>query len=182
MIYRPPNAPCDWINLLEAQLSVAQTTGFEIILICDFNINFLNWLHLVELFDLKQMITTPTRVTQNTNSIIDHLYCSNPDYIFDCFVPKYSISDHFSICFTRKFNSKVKRSCHISTTYRYFKSPNEETFLADLSEDFSWYSVSESDIETDLSACYDILLNRLNQHAPIKTKRVLKNQAKVPMV
>ena len=124
-IYRPPNAPCDWIDLFEAELSVAQTTGFEIILIGDFNINYLNcsnkkWLHLVELFDLKQMITTPTRVTQNTSSIIDHLYCSNPDYISDCFVPKYSISDHFPICFTRKINSKVKRSFHISTTYRCF--------------------------------------------------------------
>ena len=39
------------------------------------------WLHLVQLFDLKQTITTPTRVTQNTSSIIDHLYYSNPDYI-----------------------------------------------------------------------------------------------------
>ena len=64
------------------------------------------------------------------------------------------------------------RSCHISTTYGCFKSLNEETFLADLSEDFSRYSVSESDIEEDLTAWYDILLNRLNQHAPIKTKKV----------
>ena len=79
---------------------------------------------------------------------------------------------HFPICFTRKINSKVKRSCHISTTYQCFKSLNEETFLTDLSEDFSRYSVSESDIETDLTALYNILLNRLNQHAPIKTKRV----------
>ena len=89
--------------------------------------------HLVELFDLKQMITTPTRVTQNTSSIIDHLYCSNLDYISDCFVPKYSISDHFPICITRKINGKVKRPCHISTTYLCFKSLNDETFLADLS-------------------------------------------------
>ena len=39
-------------------------------------------------------------------------------------------------------------------SYKYhlsmFKSLNEETFLADLSEDFCRYSVSESDIETDL--------------------------------
>ena len=51
-------------------------------------------------------------------------------------------------------------------------SPNEQTFLADLSEDFSWYSVSETDIEMDRTTWYDILLNRLNQHAPVKTKRV----------
>ena len=60
----PPNAPCDLIDLFEAELFVAQTTGFETIIDGDFNINYLNcsnkkWLHLVELFDLKQMITTP---------------------------------------------------------------------------------------------------------------------------
>ena len=79
-IYRPPNVSCDWIDLFEAELSIAQATGLEIILMGDFNINFLNcsnkkWLNLVELFDLKQMITTPTRVTQNTSSLIGHLYC-----------------------------------------------------------------------------------------------------------
>ena len=41
-VYRPPNAPCDWIDIFEAELSVVQTTGFEIILIGDFNINYLN--------------------------------------------------------------------------------------------------------------------------------------------
>ena len=51
--------------------------------------------------------------------------------------------------------------------------------MADLSEDFSRYSVSESDIETGLTAWYNILLNRLDQHAPIKTKRV-KNKRMPP--
>ena len=115
-IYRPPNVSCDWIDLFEAELSITQATGLEIILIGDFNINFLNcsnkkWLNLVELFDLKQMITTPTRVTQNTSSLIDHLYCSNTENISDCFVPNYSISDHFPICFSRKIKS-----------YRYYIS------------------------------------------------------------
>ena len=35
---------CDWIDLFEAELSVAQTTGFAIILIGDFNINYLKLL------------------------------------------------------------------------------------------------------------------------------------------
>ena len=48
--------------------------------------------------------------------------------------------------------------------------------MADLSEDFSRYSVSESDIVTDLTAWYNMLLNRLDQHAPIKTKRVKTKQ------
>ena len=141
-VYRPPDAKCDWIELFEAELSIAQTTGYEIILMGDFNINYLNcsnkkWLHLVELFDLKQMITTPTRITQTTSSIIDHLYTSTSEHISESFVPHYSISDHFPICFTRKINYKIKRSAHINTNYRCFKDLNEELFLADLSEDLS---------------------------------------------
>ena len=41
-VYRPPDAKCDWIELFEAELSIAQTTGYEIILMGDFNINYLN--------------------------------------------------------------------------------------------------------------------------------------------
>ena len=41
-IYRPPNVSCDWIDLFEAELSIAQATGLEIILMGDYNINFLN--------------------------------------------------------------------------------------------------------------------------------------------
>ena len=176
-LYRPPSVSCDWIDLFEAELSFAQTTGFEIIVIGDFNIDYSNcsnkkWLHLVQLFDLKQMISTPTRVTLNTSSIIDHLYCTNTEHISDCFVPHYSISDHFPICFTRKINSKVKKSCHISTSYRCFKTFDEELFLRDLSEELSRFSISESDIANDLSLWYKILIKQLDQHAPVKTKRV----------
>ena len=87
-LYRPPSVSCDWIDLFEAELSIAQTTGFEIILMGDFNIDYSNcsnkkWLHLVQFFDLKQMISTPTRVSLNTSSIFDYLYCTNTEHISD---------------------------------------------------------------------------------------------------
>ena len=44
--------------------------------------------------------------------------------------------------------------------------------MRDLSEDLCRFSVSESDIETDLASWYDLLLRHLNQHAPVKTKRL----------
>ena len=44
--------------------------------------------------------------------------------------------------------------------------------MRDLSEDLCRFSVRESDIETDLASWYDLLLRHLNQHAPVKTKRV----------
>ena len=37
--YRPPNATPSWIDLLEEELSAAQTTGLELILMGDINID-----------------------------------------------------------------------------------------------------------------------------------------------
>ena len=178
---RPPSAPANWIDLFKAELSLAQTTGLEISIMGDFNIDYSNclnkkWTQLVQLLDLKQMISSPTRVTQHSSSVIDHLYSTNPEHITDCFVPNYSISDHFPICFTRKINNKVTKSCHTTTTYRCFKTFDEELFLKDLSEEFSKYSISESDIEDDFSVWYNIFTKQLNQHAPVKTKRVKTKQ------
>ena len=38
-LYRPPSAQSEWINLFEEELSIAQSTSLEIILIGDFNID-----------------------------------------------------------------------------------------------------------------------------------------------
>ena len=117
--YRPPNATSSWIDLLEEELSAAQTIGLEIILMGDINIDLHicsnnKWLHLIQLFNLTQLVTDFTRITSSTATIIDHIYSSNPENIVECFVPLYAISDHFPVCITRKINHKhAKTYVHI---------------------------------------------------------------------
>ena len=82
-----PNANADWIDLFEQEISLAQTTGLEIIIMGNFNIDYKNcsnkkWLNLVQLFDLSQLITSPTRETQTSSSLIDHLYSTHPEKYF----------------------------------------------------------------------------------------------------
>ena len=86
-----------WIDLFEETLSITQTTGHEIIPMGYFNIDYSNcpntkWRNLVQLFDLTQIVNNPTRITQTTSLIIDHVYCSNSENISECFVPFYSKS------------------------------------------------------------------------------------------
>ena len=38
-VYRPPSASLNWIDAFEEELSIAQTTGLEFILMDDFNID-----------------------------------------------------------------------------------------------------------------------------------------------
>ena len=105
--YRPPNATSDWIDKLEAELSVAQSSGLELILMGDINIDYRScsntkWLQLIQLFDPTQLVTNFTRITPLAATIIDHIYTSNPEIIINCFVPSYAISDHFLCMLLKK--------------------------------------------------------------------------------
>ena len=83
-VYRPPCANSEWIDLFEVEFSIAQTTDLEIISMGDFNFDFginLNkkWHNLIEIFDLTQFISKPTRVTESSSTIIVHIYSTNPE-------------------------------------------------------------------------------------------------------
>ena len=77
-LYRPPSAQSKWINLFAEQLSIAQSTGLEIILMGDFNIDgtscIKKWQNLVQLFNLSQLVSEPTRITETSSTLIDHIY------------------------------------------------------------------------------------------------------------
>ena len=158
-------------------MSIAQTTDYEIILIGDFNIEYLDcsnkkWLNFIQLFDLKQLVNSPTRINQNSSFLIGHIYCSNPENIFDCYVPQYSISDHFPICFTRKSNAKIKKTTHYTSSYRCFKKFNEELFISDLRSNFNEFSLRICHIDDDVATWYSLLIKQLDRHVPVKSKRV----------
>ena len=146
-VYRPPSLTSDWIDLFEEALSIAQTTGLEVIIMGDFNLDLSmntnrKWLNLIELFDLSQLISKPTRATETSSTIIDHVYTSYPENISESFVSHYSISDHFPVCFSRKINNKISKSDHITSSYRSFKTFNEDAFINDLSGDLNSFTVS----------------------------------------
>ena len=92
-VYRPPSASSD---LVEEELSNAQTTGLEFILMGDFKIDITHnmknkWMNLIQLLDITQLVTSPTRVTQSLSAIIYHIYTNNPENITEAFVPYYAI-------------------------------------------------------------------------------------------
>ena len=178
-LYRPPSATSEWIDLLEEELSVAQTTGLEMIIMGDLNIDFQacsnnKWLNLVQLFDLTQLVTKPTRITQYSSTLIDHVYTTNPENISECYVPSYSISDHFPVCFSRKTNCKISKNEHITTTYRSFKNFNETHFLQDLATDLGSFSdiLVDSDINEACFTWIKTIQHQLDHHVPVKSRRV----------
>ena len=143
----------------------------------DLNIDYLactnsKWLILVQLFDLNQLVQEPTHVTQSMARLIDHVYTTDPENIIECFTSNPSISAHYPVCFTRKVNCKIHKSSHITASYRCFKHFDETLFLNELETDMTPFTTNLSCLDEDFSNWYSIIMNILDKHARIKTKRV----------
>ena len=175
--YRPPNALSEWIDLFEEELSIAQATGLEYIVMGDFNIDLhtctnTKWLNMIQLFDLYQLITESTRITPTTSTLIDHVYTTAQANITESFVSDLSISDHLPVCVTRRVSSKISKKEHISASYRSFKHFDEDLFLQELTTDLETFHPHHLNVDDDFVLWFSLILKHLDIHAPIKTKRV----------
>ena len=77
--YRPPKSPVSHLAALENSLLEVISTNQEILLVGDFNCNFLKpqespnkeLIEMISSYHLIQVITEPTRVTAETQTLID---------------------------------------------------------------------------------------------------------------
>ena len=78
-----------------------------------------------------QLINTPTRVTNNSSSLIDHIYTNNTDKISQSGVIESGISDHFITFCTRKtFKDTVGK--HTRIKIRSMKNYTKDIFVKNL--------------------------------------------------
>ena len=143
----------------------------------DFNIDINTctnnkFINMLQVFDLTQFVREPTRVTQKSSTLIDHVYSSHPDNILTCFVSDISISDHFPVCFSRKVNCRIPKHNHHTTSYRCFKRFDDVNFLNELTQDLDVFESNQETVDADLGRWSSIIMQQLNKHAPIKSKRV----------
>ena len=112
-----------------------------------------------------QLIHEPTRVTNATSTLIDHIHTSNEENISEAHVAQLGVSDHYAIFCNRKINCILKRNSHKSIKYRSCKNFDEIVFLNDLlavlwSEIEMFYDIDES-----LDAWYSLFIKTVdNMH------------------
>ncbi len=89
----------------------------------DFNIDLLNsdedsntWLELMENYQFSQLINEPTRVTNKSRTLTDHILTTTPDKVGCTKVPKIGISDHYPTVVVYKDTFGRK---HTHTTIKY---------------------------------------------------------------
>jgi hypothetical protein len=139
-IYRNPAANSVWMDRFVFMMDAIQNQQKNVYLLGDFNINLLNknnvaWESMLALFGLKQLVSTATRVSPSTSTLIDHIYTSSPETVCNVTVPTLSLSDHYPIFCTLALKvPKEKKNRHTSIMYRSFKKFDKNDFLNDLSQ------------------------------------------------
>ena len=81
-----------------------------------------DWGNFTSSLGLTQLISEPTRVTQESQTLIDHIYTNNEETINYVYVEKMCISDHFEVFCNRKLHASICKNTHQVITYRSFKN------------------------------------------------------------
>ena len=125
---------------------------------------------LEDTHELTCVITRPTRITNDSQTLIDVILTNKPELFKDCGVCEVGISDHALVYGLMKerngfYESKV-------LTVRSYKERNEQQLRMDL--DMAPWHVSTifDSIDDQYSYWHTLLASIINDHAPLKKMRV----------
>ena len=177
--YRPPNTTliCFDADLTPSFIS-ASLLGKPIYILGDLNCNLLinenpasqALLNFCRSFNLSQLITKPTRITDSTKPLLDVIIVSNMRQVLKSKVLQSSISDHDLVYVVLRLKSARQKPVHVTT--RSFKHYQADGLLSDMSK-APWSIVSIFDDLEDTLHAFNLLFNDiLNDHAPMKQIRI----------
>ena len=175
-VYRPPDCSCQFFEEFSAMLDNASKESKEILVMGDMNINYLSdctisrrMRSMCEEFSLTQMITEPTRVTQNSMTLIDHILSSYPCGFLESGCLDVGVSDHLLV-----YAVKLGESCqgHKFRNVRAYRKCNMDALLEDL-QGAKWESDNQN-IDDMWDQWKKVFLGIVDRHAPIVRCRVRK--------
>ena len=171
IVYRPPSAQSEYneniLNMLD-KVDAEEKCNF---IMGDLNFDYKldeslssNPLYYIEnAYGYTQMITEITRKTTNTESIIDVLLTSNPEFYTNADRVKYALSYHYLIqtVITIPCNKACQFSqIHNEVTYRDFKQYSTNFFTEDIKDTYEQFVSPDTGItwdvwnNTSLGICY----------------------------
>jgi exonuclease III len=112
-LYRPPNSRIETFDTIENLIENLDDENKQIILVGDFNCNLLavnrlnvtnRLLDIANLFQLKQIITEATSITEETQTLLDLFFTNKPENIINSGVVHMGASDHSLIYGCRKIS------------------------------------------------------------------------------
>ena len=182
-MYRHPNETVQWNEIFDNQFDKILACEKKIYLMGDFNRDLLQantkktWLEYMESFGLEHIVKSPTRITDHSETLIDHIYCNSLSNVLSTKVPILGLSDHFPVFVTGKLNSSsaLKKSHH-SISYRSFKNFNETEFINELSSTPCDGIKIFDDTNDIVESWSSLFLDIIDKHLPLKQHRVKRKQ------
>ena len=139
-VYRPPSSSKQWVNSFHSLLDDLTLSSNEVVRTGDFNINLLHdnsfSAELVILYNITQIINTPTHIAKKSTTLIDHIYVSKSLAIRAVKVINIHLFDHCIVEYDI-IKNLLKTSeflCHNVVKYRSTKSLDTHSLKCDLQQ------------------------------------------------
>ena len=187
-VYRPPDASSAFFYAFEKMIGLIDDENKELHILGDFNCDMLKSVSdqptktlktIYEAYQLSQLITEGTRITNRSCTLIDHYVTSMPEKINLSGVIHTGISDHSLIYGIRKINpiiSSRKKAKKIEV--RNMKRFNQHHFNEDLLAQRWEQIVLQSDTDSMWTLWKELFLEVLDKHAPIQ--HIRKKSSSIP--
>ena len=185
LVYRSPSGSIpSFLEILEEVLDSVQKHRYELILMCDFNLNLMDqnsastidFLSMMLSLGTLPLVCIPTRVTETQASLIDYIFSSID--VLDNLVLVSNISDHFPAICRCKSADQAQHIASPSTLPFFRYSETELSLLISRLADVPWGNlVSDSDFNNSFDSFYDLvkegILEICNRGpAPHNSKRI----------
>ena len=211
-VYRSPSSNANkFLELLEENLNLLRNQGRKtIILAGDFNIDLINFgkdeiskslINLTASYGLAPIISRPTRVTDHSATLIDHIYINKVEKIICSNVVTFDLSDHLGTYIKISIDPQYDSTASIGTNlpcnetrtiddenrsarehdtmeYRIINEANNEIFSR-LIHDESWSELAGLRAEARYDKFNDIYSKHYDTAYPLNTKRVRRKHERV---
>ena len=180
--YRPDDSPLSsFDNVLKPSYIQALTLNKPIVILGDLNCDVLKQncpeskalINFAKEMNLSQLIKSPTRITNTTQSLLDVVLVSSNSLVRRSGVLNTTISDHLPVYVEFKLKSRKHPPHYI--TVRSYKNYSPSLFITDLarsSHDSLLSIFNDGDVNTMLDTFNQTIQSTLDSHAPIKTVKV----------
>ena len=130
-----------------------------------------DYMKLLRLFGCKQIIESPTRITESCSSLLDHIITNNSDKIYQSGVLDIGLSDHLiTFCSRKIIRGQIGK--HNTIQIRSLKNYSVHLFLSKL-RNVDWSIVTTcSDVNEAWYKFKTIFSSILDEVAPIKNVRI----------
>lgn len=176
--YRPPNQSITCLDELETVLSNLSLEVDEIMLVGDLNVDFLRTdtklqylLNILDLFNLKQIINEPTRISDTSSSLIDIICVDKFRNVLDSGTTDLlNVSDHLLVfC---DLDMSIEKLPPKKITYRDYQYFNINEFAFDANR-INWEYISTlHDIDGKVEFLNNAIITLFDIHAPYRTTTI----------